>query len=261
MFTRVCSSMWLCWTCQSVVLLVLLSLLLADGYAASCVSPRLIQRHRLNPELYGDCLALRQKRRIDATFHGNPKPRADLLASKFLGSYNPEQANSLVGLVNKIAKEYLGKCPPVIYYDYRVAKANGQLLETLFKVRSCNLIYIYRLYIIYIFSQTIPITFYHGSINERYEPQNRNFNKHIDNNCKSYILFLSDPLMARKILGPQTDSRVVLVSSSSQWKLRDFLSSEISSNIVNLLVIGESLMASPQQVRVCMCVKGRGKRM
>lgn len=96
----------------------------------------------------------------------------------------------------------------------------------------------------------MPITFYHGSINERYEPQNRNFNNHIDNNCKSYILFLSDPLMARKILGPQTESRVVLVSSSSQWKLRDFLSSDISSNIVNLLVIGESLMASPRRVSV-----------
>lgn len=56
--------------------------------------------------------------------------------------------------------------------------------------------------------------------------------------------------MARKILGPQTESRVVLVSSSSQWKLRDFLSSDISSNIVNLLVIGESLMTTPQRVSV-----------
>lgn len=136
MFTRVYgSSMWLCWTrCQSVVLLLLLPLLQVESFDTRCVSPRLIQRHRLNPKLYGDCLAMRHKRRIDATFHGNPKPRADLLANKFLNSDNPEQANSLVGLVNKIAKEYLGKCPPVIYYDHRVAKSNGQLLESLFKV-------------------------------------------------------------------------------------------------------------------------------
>lgn len=54
--------------------------------------------------------------------------------------------------------------------------------------------------------------------------------------------------MTRKILGPQTESRVVLVSRSTQWKLRDFLASELSSNIVNLLVIGESLMADPLRV-------------
>ncbi|XP_034490678.1 ionotropic receptor 21a [Drosophila innubila] len=142
-----------------------------------------------------------------------------------LNSYNLEQTNSLVSLVNKIAKEYLAKCPPVIYYDRFVATSKRQLLENLFK--------------------TMPITFYHGYINEDYEPINRKLNSYIDSSCKSYILFLSDPLMARKILGPQTESRVVLVSSSSQWKLRDFLSSELSSDIVNLLVIGESLMERP----------------
>ncbi|KAH8414922.1 hypothetical protein KR215_010819, partial [Drosophila sulfurigaster] len=226
-------------------LLCLLPLLLAikvqssqdleDDFSAHCVSPRLIERHGLNREIYGTCEEhkeqhqQRSKRRVDATFHGNPKPRSELLAGKMLNFINFEQTNSLVSLVNKIAKEYLGKCPPVIYYDRFVAKSKGQILESLFK--------------------TIPITFYHGDINESFEPVNRKFNSHIDANCKSYILFLSDPLMARKILGPQTDSRVVLVSSSTQWKLRDFLSSELSSNIVNLLVIGESLMASPERER------------
>ncbi|XP_039147125.1 ionotropic receptor 21a isoform X3 [Drosophila simulans] len=99
------------------------------------------------------------------------------------------------------------------------------------------------------FWPTIPITFYHGEINADYEAKNKRFTSHIDSNCKSYILFLSDPLMTRKILGPQTESRVVLVSRSTQWRLRDFLSSELSSNIVNLLVIGESLMADPMRER------------
>ncbi|KAH8303948.1 hypothetical protein KR044_000414, partial [Drosophila immigrans] len=224
--------MWLWWTC----LWCLLPLLLAIEVqlAEHCVSPRLIERHGLNRQIYGDCEGQEQqqqrhRRRVDATFHGNPKPRNELLANKMLNFINFEQTNSLVSLVNKIAQEYLGKCPPVIYYDRFVARSKGQVLESLFK--------------------TIPITFYHGDINEDFEPINRDFNKHIDANCKSYILFLSDPLMARKILGPQTDSRVVLVSSSSQWKLRDFLSSELSSNIVNLLVIGESLMASSDRER------------
>ncbi|ALC48549.1 Ir21a, partial [Drosophila busckii] len=200
-----------------------------ENLASSCVSQRLIERHRLNPALYGNCAQQRHKRRVDATFHGNPKPRSELLAQKFLSAFNFEQTNSLVVLVNAIAEKYLAKCPPVIYYDKFVQQSEGLILENLFK--------------------TMRITFYHGDINERYEPENRQFTKHIDNNCKSYILFLSDPLMANKILGPQTESRVVLVSRSSQWKLRDFLSSSASSNIVNLLVIGESLMSSPLRER------------
>ncbi|XP_030564838.1 ionotropic receptor 21a [Drosophila novamexicana] len=219
------------WTCLALVASQGFALAVnnAGAWPGNCVSSRLIERHRLNEQLYGNCHERRFKRRVDATFRGNPKPRAELLASKFLTSHNFDQTNSLVTLVNKIAKEYLAKCPPVIYYDSLVAKSKGQLLETLLK--------------------TMPVTFYHGEINERYEPQNPNFTRHIDNNCKSYILFLSEPLMARKILGPQTESRVVLVSSSSQWKLRDFLSSDLSSNIVNLLVIGESLMEISERER------------
>ncbi|KAH8279620.1 hypothetical protein KR018_008353, partial [Drosophila ironensis] len=195
----------------------------------NCVSRRLIDRYQLNEDIYGDC-PKRHKRRVDPTFRGNPKPRAELLANQFhVNAYNFDQTNSLVGLVNKIAEEYLRKCPPVIYYDSFVEKSDGLILENLFK--------------------TLPITFYHGEINSRYEPKNTHFTGHIDSNCKSYILFLSDPLMTRKILGAQTESRVVLVSRSTQWKLRDFLASELSSNIVNLLVIGESLMADPQRER------------
>ncbi|XP_033151273.1 ionotropic receptor 21a [Drosophila mauritiana] len=207
------------------------------SYQEKCVSRRLINHYQLNNEIFGVGMCdgnneneFRQKRRIVPTFHGNPRPRGELLASKFhVNSYNFKQTNSLVGLVNKIAQEYLNKCPPVIYYDSFVEKSDGLILENLFK--------------------TIPITFYHGEINADYEAKNKRFTSHIDSNCKSYILFLSDPLMTRKILGPQTESRVVLVSRSTQWRLRDFLSSELSSNIVNLLVIGESLMADPMRER------------
>ncbi|KAH8260334.1 hypothetical protein KR026_009693, partial [Drosophila bipectinata] len=200
-----------------------------QDFPENCVSRRLINRYQLNEDIYGSCPP-RQKRRVDPTFHGNPKPRADLLAAEFhVNAYNFDQTNSLVGLVNKIAEEYLKKCPPVIYYDSFVEKSDGLILENLFK--------------------TLPITFYHGEINSRYEAKNTHFTGHIDSSCKSYILFLSDPLMTRKILGPQTESRVVLVSRSTQWKLRDFLASELSSNIVNLLVIGESLMSDPLRER------------
>ncbi|XP_053957480.1 ionotropic receptor 21a [Anastrepha ludens] len=202
-----------------------------------CVSPNLIKRYHLNSQLYQDCEYLqrnasgappqRLRRAIRPIFRGKPKPRGEVLAKKFhMNVNNYDQTDSLVRLINKIASEYLYKCPPVIYYDSFVEKSDAMILESLFK--------------------TFPMTFYHGEINEHYKAINSRLKKRIDSNCKSYILFLSDPQMTRKIIGPQIESRVVLIARSTQWKLRDFLASEASSNIVNLLVVGVSLTKGPQ---------------
>ncbi|XP_037958822.1 ionotropic receptor 21a [Teleopsis dalmanni] len=203
----------------------------------SCISRNLIQRLGLNKELFDLCdlqrepsSVKRHRRRVDTTFHGHPRTRGEVLGTKFhMSLYNFDQTNSLVTLINKIAEEYLAKCPPVIYYDSFVKKSDGMILETLFK--------------------TLPMTFYHGEIDPHYKLLNPLLQRRLDVNCKSYILFMSDPLMTRQIIGPQTESRVVLVARSSQWKLRDFLASEKSSNIENLLVVGESLTADPLRER------------
>lgn len=204
-----------------------------------CLSENVLKRFQLNPEIYQSCESLerisnqylpRIRRSVDPIFKGNPKPRSEILAAKFNLNFNNKQANSLVMLINKIAKEYLFKCPPIIYYDKYVEESNRLLLEMLFK--------------------SFPISYTQGEINMRYQAKNENFNfKYTaDINCKSYILFLSDPLMTRKVIGPQVESKVVVVSKSTQWKLKDFLASDLSSNIVNLLVIGESLTSNSKKV-------------
>lgn len=110
-----------------------------------CVSPTLIKRHNLNPQLYGSCeyrkrnATVLQHRRlpreIKPIFRGHPKPRGEVLANKFhMSELNSEQTDSLVRLINKIAIEYLYKCPPVIYYDSFVKKSEAMILESLFKV-------------------------------------------------------------------------------------------------------------------------------
>lgn len=55
-------------------------------------------------------------------------------------------------------------------------------------------------------------------------------------------------MRAREVLGPQTDNRVILIPRSTQWKLQEFLSSKAASDIVNLLVIGESLSTDDSKV-------------
>ena len=108
----------------------------------SCISAKLFQRFQFNKRLFNDCSKpqhwqqQRFVRRIDTKFYGKPKARADKLATKFhMDLYNNDQTISLVALVNKIAKEYLAKCPPVIYYDAFVEKSDGLILENLFKVK------------------------------------------------------------------------------------------------------------------------------
>ena len=210
-----------------------------------CLSEKVIKRFQLNTDLYQSCesvskgeyevTAQRKRRLVEPILKGKPKPRADRLAAKF--NLNPvnKQITSLVNLIYKIAKEYLNKCPPIIYYDKFVEESDSMLLEVLFK--------------------SFPITYSHGEINMLYVAKNKNLKYSVDNNCKSYILFLSDPLMTRNIIGPQIDSKVVVISRSTQWKLKDFLASELSSNIVNLLVIGESLTSSLNKVSVTRSTK------
>lgn len=50
------------------------------------------------------------------------------------------------------------------------------------------------------------------------------------------ILFIPNT----QIIGAQTSNKVIVIPRSSQWKLQEFLSSPLSSDIVNLLVVGES---------------------
>lgn len=95
----------------------------------------------------------------------------------------------------------------------------------------------------------MKITYIHGKISQNYSVKNENILKPYDKQCRSYILFLDDVLRTREVLGPQTLNRVILVPRSTQWKVQEFLSSKASSDIINLLVIGQSLSADPDKVR------------
>lgn len=87
-------------------------------------------------------------------------------------------------------------------------------------------------------------------MDRNYKLINRSILKPLDLRCRSYILFLSDILRARDILGPQTTSRVVIVSRSTQWKQLEFLSSNYASDLINLIVIGESVSVDTNKVQV-----------
>lgn len=161
------------------------------------------------------------KRYADATFRGNPKTREEVWHQNFNTEGNLfDQTPSLILLINKIISNYLTNCNPVIIYDKAMQTIDGLILQKLF--------------------QTFPTTYQHGLVNEKYELVDPSIIEPNDSQCQHYILFLSDAMMTRKVIGPQMHSRVLVIPRSTQWKLQEFLSSPLSRDIVNLLVIGES---------------------
>lgn len=161
------------------------------------------------------------KRRVDTTFQGKPKTKQEIWSTNFnLVTQEFSQATSLVTLLTKTVIKYLGACVPVILYDDLVEKGEGFILQRLF--------------------QQIPTTFIHGKIETDYILRNRILLEPADAKCRSYILFVSDALKTRSVIGPQIENKVIVIPRSTQWKLQEFLSSPLSRDIINLLVIGES---------------------
>lgn len=58
-----------------------------------------------------------------------------------------------------------------------------------------------------------------------------------EHTCISYILLLGDVMKVRDVVGDQNEAKVVVVARSSQWRVHEFLASEVAQNYVNLLVI------------------------
>lgn len=85
-------------------------------------------------------------------------------------------------------------------------------------------------------------------INDNYTVVNQDLLQPYDKNCRSFILFLSDVLRTRDVLGPQMTNRVIVIPRSTQWKLQEFLASEEASDIVNLLIVGESITSDSTKV-------------
>lgn len=210
-----------------------------------------------------DSIFTRVKRNDDSTFIGHPKTREERWHSNFnLNQTNQQvdQAQSLVNLLVKVMDKYLNSCIPIILYDNSVATSEGIILQTFFKVLSpCewhNFNIISGLCVFFLNSnkfqlfvrQAMKISYLHGIISDNYTVVNQNLLQPYDKNCRSYFLFLSDVLRTRDVLGPQTENRVVLIARSTQWKLQEFLASKEANDIVNLLVIGESVTSDPSKV-------------
>lgn len=172
----------------------------------------------------------RQRRDVDPTFRGHEKTQEEKWHINFRTDAEDEQraiADDLVTLLNKVVDKYLRACVTVVIYDDYSQQTEGIMLQTFFR--------------------KFKFPFMHGKINANYSLENQLLLDVHGTGCQNYIMFLSDVLRTRDVIGPQTDNRVIVVPRSSQWKQQEFLSSRLSSDIVNLLVVGESLTLDKQK--------------
>lgn len=173
---------------------------------------------------------LRDKRASDTKFRGRPKSVQEVWARNFnTSSQEYSQSSSLVALMFKIITKYMGACIPVVLYDEFVESSEGFILQRLF--------------------QKFPTSFIHARIGKNLTLNNKAILKPPDSKCRSFILFVNDALMTRAVIGAQIDYKVVVVPRSTQWKLQEFLSSPVSRDIINLLVVGESYSADKTRER------------
>jgi hypothetical protein len=123
----------------------------------------------------------------------------------------------VIRLINYIAERYLYHCISVILYD-DFYETQFHLLRALFS--------------------TYPLTYAHGKVGrqELTDPP--------DMRCTDFLLLVRDLKTTQAVVGDQSVSRVIVVSQASTWRIREFLSSRLSQNLVNLLVIGNQNQVS-----------------
>lgn len=141
--------------------------------------------------------SVKRKRGADTTFRGKPKTIQEVWARTFnMSSQEYSQSTSLINLMNKIILKYMTSCIPVILYDSFVESSDGFILQRLFK--------------------TFPTSFLHGKISDNNTLENKELLEATGSKCRSFILFISDALKTRQIIGPQIDNRVIVVPRSTQ---------------------------------------------
>ncbi|XP_026319536.1 ionotropic receptor 21a [Hyposmocoma kahamanoa] len=161
-----------------------------------------------------------RKRATDPVFYGHPKTREEIWNEHFLQKSTIfDQSESLIKLVHNITLTYLYDCTPVILYDSQVKSKDSYLFQDLLK--------------------GFPVTFIHGYINDIDQLEEPKLLKGTSE-CHHFIVFLLDVGTSGKVLGKQSDSKVVVIARSSQWAVQEFLAGPLSRMFINLLVIGQS---------------------
>ncbi|XP_050308077.1 ionotropic receptor 21a [Anthonomus grandis grandis] len=156
------------------------------------------------------------------------KPRIQKVSENFLEDdfYLEDPNESLIDLLNSIAFKYLSGCTTGILYDYYSEEQDHVFLKKFF--------------------QRYRLPYVHASIPEDFRIQLDELFKANTNTCFHLLIFVKDVMKRPEVINKRKE-RVVIVSKSSQWRVHEYLSSEHSQGIPNLLVIVQSDKPMPNK--------------
>nr|UVB79157.1 ionotropic receptor 21a [Heortia vitessoides] len=170
--------------------------------------------------IFNNGTAVKNKRAVDPVFYGHPKTREELWNEHFINKSSAfDQNPSLINLLHNITLTYLNDCIPIILYDSQVKSRESYLFQDLLR--------------------DFPVSFIHGYIDDNNKLKEPELLVPVKE-CQHYIIFSTDVKISAKVLGKQSESKVVVVARSSQWAVHEFLASSYSRMFVNLIVIGQS---------------------
>ncbi|KAJ4435709.1 hypothetical protein ANN_18325 [Periplaneta americana] len=141
------------------------------------------------------------------------------LADNCGNSSDSLQTPPVIKLINFIATRYLYLCITIIIYDDYYER-QYHLINRLMN--------------------TYPLTYIHGKVLGNQTLQNPELLDPLDTRCRDFLLLVKDINSAGAILGAHSISRVIILSQASNWRIQEFLSSPLSQNIINILVIGNN---------------------
>jgi hypothetical protein len=140
-----------------------------------------------------------------------------ILAKDCKNASDSAKVPPVVRLLNYIAERYLYHCISVILYD-DFYEEELHLLQALLN--------------------TYPLTYIHGKVGKH------GLTDPPDMRCRDFVLLVRNLKTVQTAVGGHSISRVIVVAQASTWRIREFLSSRLSQNLVNLLVIGNQNQVS-----------------
>ncbi|XP_022915376.1 ionotropic receptor 21a [Onthophagus taurus] len=160
------------------------------------------------------------KTRKRALQKSHEKPQIDKWTDKILGKDFFNQDSTLANLISTVINNHLKDCVPIIIYDNH-SRNKSSLLDQILKKSEISIL--------------------HGQISDDFTLKQRRLMDPQPNACKSYVLLLQDVIKTKDILKLKTSEKIVIVTSASQWRVNEFLYSELSRSFVNLLIISPTL--------------------
>ncbi|KAK3930163.1 Ionotropic receptor 21a [Frankliniella fusca] len=144
----------------------------------------------------------------------------------------PGAPSPIAGLVARLAERELEWCDPALIWDASLPAGEDTLREVISAMS--------RPYVLARTPLTTAAPWLYQPVNPPYTRRRRGSWRHVlppRQKCRHILAIVDDVMSVGALLGNLSEPRVVVVTRSPRWRIRDYLASAVARNIRNLLVV------------------------